>query len=121
MNTTFFVCCSSLSFVFSFFFLLLSLLDPTLTVENVREVMAEVVNWKMVGDMLGAGVPISKQEEISQLSSTERDKALALGEYWVNTDPHPSWESLAMALYQAREGRAPAVTKQYLQQGMCSP
>ena len=93
--------------------------DPTLTVENVREVMAEVGNWGKVGRRL---VPYSKQQEISQQSSTEREKSLALGDYWVNTDPDPSWEELARLLYQEGEERALAVTKQYLQQrqGMCS-
>ena len=95
-----------------------SLSDPTLTVENVREVMAKVGNWVEVGGELG--VPVSKRQEINQQSSTEREKCLALGDYWVNTDPEASWEKLAMVLYQEGEGRALAVTKQYLQQGMCS-
>ena len=93
--------------------------DPTLTVENVREVMAEVRNWRgVVGIVLG--VPVSKREEISQQSSTEREKSLALGDYWVNTDPDASWEKPARELYLLREHRAVAVTKQYLQQGMSS-
>ena len=88
--------------------------------ENVREVMAEVVgDWWSVGILLG--VPSSKRREISQQSSTEREKSLALGDYWVNTDPDVSWERLARVLYQKGEKRAAAVTKQYLQQeGMCS-
>ena len=95
--------------------------DPTLTVENVREVMAEVGDWEKVGDwLLGLGVPDSKLQEISQQSSTVREKSLALGDYWVNTDPDASWERLARELYHQGEERALAVTKQYLQQGMCS-
>ena len=87
--------------------------------ENVREVMAEVRNWKRVGSLFR--VPHSKQHEISQQSSTEREKSLALGDYWVNTDPRASWEDLAGVLYQQEgEERALAVMKQYLQQGMCS-
>ena len=86
--------------------------------ENVREVMAEVGNWWLVGKWLD--VPYSKRQEISQQSSTERERSLALGDYWVNTDPDVSWEKLARVLYQEGEERAAAVTKQYLQQGMCS-
>ena len=87
--------------------------------ENVREVMAEVGNWWSVG--IGLGVPLSKLQEIKQQSSTEREKSLAQGDYWVNTDPGASWEKLAWVLYRDREHRAVAVTKQYLQQqGMCS-
>ena len=86
--------------------------------ENVREVMAEVGNSKEVGILLA--LP-SKRQEIWQQSSTEREKCLALGDYWVNTDPDASWEKLARALYHCGEERALAVTKQYLQQqqGMC--
>ena len=73
----------------------------------------------MVGIYLG--VPPSKLDEISQQSSTDREKSLALGDYWVNTDPDVSWEKLARVLYQEGEERAAAVMKQYLQQqGMCS-
>ena len=86
--------------------------------ENVREVMVEVGDWKSVGIWLD--VPYSKQQVILQQSSTEREMSLALGDYWVNTDPDASWEGLAGALYQKEEERALAVTKQYLQQGMCS-
>ena len=82
--------------------------------------MAEVGNWKDVGGVLGLGVPVSKREEISQQSSTEREKSLALGDYWFNTAPVASWETLARVLYQEGEKKALAVMKQYLQQGMCS-
>ena len=84
--------------------------------ENVREVMAEVEDWEKVRWL----VSYSKRQEIIQQSSTEREKSLALGDYWVNTDPDVSWEKLARVLYQEGEERAIAVTKQYLQQGMCS-
>ena len=81
--------------------------------------MAEVGNWKDVGGLFGLSVPPSKLEEISQQSSTKREKSLALGDYWVNTDPNASWEKLAQALYQEGEEKAAAVKKQYLPQGMC--
>ena len=86
--------------------------------ENVREVMAEVGDWWSVGS--GLRVPPSKRQEINQQSSTEREKSLALGDYWVNTDPDASWEKLAGVLYLRIEERALSVMKQYLQQGMCS-
>ena len=85
--------------------------------ENVREVMAEVGDWKNVGFELD--VPESKWEEISQQSSTEREKSLTLGDYWVNTAPDASWEKLAWVLYQEGEEKAAAVMKQYFPQGMC--
>ena len=99
-------------------FCLFSPLDPTLTVENVREVMAEVEKWRHVGIYLQ--VPYFKRQEIILQSSTEREKNIALGDYWVNTVPDAYWERLATVLYQKGQERAVAVTKQYLQQGMCS-
>ena len=86
--------------------------------ENVREVMAEVGDWVEVGIELG--IPLSKLQEIRQQSSTEREKSLAMGDYWVNTDPDASWEKLAWVLYQHEEKGALGVVKQYLQQGMCT-
>ena len=77
--------------------------------------MAEVGDWEKVGWL----VPYSKLEEIKQQSSTESEKSLALGDYWVNTHPNASWGRLAMELYQAEEEKAAAVVKQYLPQGMC--
>ena len=50
---------------------------------------------------------------------TEREKCHLLEEYWVNTDPGASWKKLAVALYEEREERAAAMTKQYLPKGMC--
>ena len=94
----------------------ISPLDPTLTVENMREVMEEVEDWVTMGVSLG--VPDSKRQEIYQQSSTEREKRLALGDYWVNTTPDASWENLAALLYQEQEEGALTVTKQYLQQGI---
>ena len=85
--------------------------------ENVREVMAEVGNWMELGSWLD--VPYSKVQEINQQSSTEREKSLALGDYWVNTAPGASWERLAWALYQRGEERAVPLMKQDLPQGMC--
>ena len=79
--------------------------------------MAEVCDWWNVGFVFD--VPLSKRQEIDQQSSTEREKSLALGDYWVNTVPDVSWKKLAWALYESKEERPLAVTKQYLQQGMC--
>ena len=93
--------------------------DPTLTVENVTEVMAEVENWEWVMGIFGLGVPASKLHEIKQQSSSEKEKRHAVGRYWVSTHPVPSWEKLARELYEEGEERALAVLKQYLPNGMC--
>ena len=98
--------------------------DPTLTVENVTEVMGEVGDWERVarGDRmhsLGLNITLSKVLEIKQQSYTERDRSHLAGEYWVNTVPNASWRSLADALYEEGEETALAVVKQYLPKGMC--
>ena len=76
--------------------------------------MAEVTNSKS----FYFDVPDSKRQEINQQLSTERERSIALGEYWVNTVPGASWERFAWPLYWSREERAVAVAKKYLQQGL---
>ena len=94
--------------------------------ENVAEVMGVVGDWERVArgdhiDQLTSGlyIPDSKVQEIKQQSSSEKEKSHAVGGYWVNTHPDPSWETLARVLYEEGEERALAKTKQYLPKGMC--
>ena len=99
--------------------------DPTLTVENVMEVMGEVGDWEGVARRnlrplrRGLTIPDSKLQEIKQQSSSKKEKSRAVGEYWVSTAPDPSWEKLAQVLYEEREKRALAKTKRYLPNCMC--
>jgi len=100
--------------------------DPSLTVENVTEVMREVGDWERVarggfkGDFSTRGleIPDCKLQEIKQQSYTKRDRSRLVGEYWVNTDPNPSWRCLADALYEKGEDNALLMVKQYLPKGM---
>ena len=120
MNTTLFICCSPHCPPL----LLVSPSDPTLTVENVAEVMGEVGNWERVaqGDGLetfGLKIPYFKLQEIKQQSYTDRDRSRLVREYWVNTDPNASWWRLADVLYEEGEETALAMVKQYLPKGMC--
>ena len=96
--------------------------DPTLTVENVTEVMGEVGNWEWVARGVlsyGLKIPDSKLQEIKQQSYTKRDRSCLAGEYWVNTDPSASWQWLADALYQEKEDSALMMVKQYFPKGLC--
>ena len=88
--------------------------DPTLTVESVLEVMGEVQNWWKLGEMLS--VPESKLQVIETQLSTEK-KNISMGHYWVNNDPHASWEKLCSTLYMMKEERAVAKAIQYLPKG----
>jgi len=95
--------------------------DPTLTVENVTEVMGEVRDWKRVAGrslLCGLGIPDSKLHEIKQQSYTESDRSYLMVEYWVNTDPRASWRRLADVLYKVGEDSALMMVKQYLPKGM---
>ena len=104
--------------------------DPTLTVENVMEVMGEVGDWERVAQggasgasglsiTFGLRIPDSKLQEIKQLSTSDREKSQSLGRYWVTNAPGASWERLGHALYYKGEETAAAMVKQYLPKGMC--
>ena len=98
--------------------------DPTFTVDNVTEVMGEVGDWERVAQghypfTSGLNIPDSKLWEIKQQSSSGKEKIHAVGGYWVNTHPDPSWKQLAQVLYKEVEERALAKTKRYLPNGMC--
>ena len=80
--------------------------------------MGEVGDWIGVICTFGLGVPSSKLNW--QQSSSEKERRHAVGGYWVNTDPLPSWEKLAQVLYKKGEKRALAMVKQYLPKGMCT-
>ena len=79
--------------------------------------MGEVEHWERVAIELE--IPDSKLQEIKQQSSSEREKSRAVGGYWVNTNPVPSWEKLALVLYEEGEERAQAMTKKHFPNGMC--
>ena len=91
--------------------------DPTLTVENVTEVMREVGNRKRVWGVLG--VPSSKLTKLQQQSPTEEEKTRAESQYYVNCVPTACWKNLARSLYVRGEERALVMANQYLPKGMC--
>ena len=92
--------------------------DPTLTVDNVSEVMREVVGcskWVWVS----LGVPKFKLAELQQQSSTEEEETRAVSQYWINSSPDATWKVLTWLLYFNGEERAAVMAKQYLPKGMC--
>ena len=110
-----------------FFYACVSPSDPTLTVENVREVMAEVGDWVEVATFLEITdfvQEIVKDKAFERVFKgeeklSEREASCLMGEYWVNTDPDASWEKLSMVLYHAKNAeKATAMAKQHLPQGM---
>ena len=94
--------------------------DPTLTVENIGPIMEAVGNWrKLATDFLHFLVPDAIQERITHLHTTNKERSCAVGEWWVNICPYPSWDRLATVLYSNGEDRALEKMAQYLPRGMC--
>ena len=91
--------------------------DPTLTVDNVSEVMREVGDRERV--WVGLGVPVSKRTELMRQSSTEEEKTHAVSQYWISSSPDATWKRLTLSLYLSGEERATVMAKQYLPKGMC--
>lgn len=78
--------------------LLLIFPDPTLTLHNITTAMrtVPVERW---GDLAGyLGVPWPKQDEMWIQFNGDGQMMVAALEYWRNTVPGASWESLATAL-----------------------
>ena len=67
---------------------------PKLTVDGALRVVEGVQDWNELGQRLR--IPNSRLDEISQLSPSERKKALVT--YWMENDPFPSWRRLLWAL-----------------------
>ena len=72
--------------------------------------MEAVRDWRQLA-------PTSVQERITKLHATEKEQSLAAGEWWVNTDLSPSWDSLANELYYNGEDRPLKMMAQYLPKG----
>ena len=100
--------------------------DPTLTVENVTDVMEKVTEVKrrqVWGEVLryeknwqwrrGPDLPLPRQspsltdqnilEEIYSSHSSEKEKTHAYSDVYVNCHPESSWEHLTSLLYEKDE------------------
>lgn len=87
-------------------FSLFLLLEPSLTIENVLHVLADINNPKMWGkDALPAGlqVPESKVTDMERLCPDLSQRQSALIRLWLGGHPAPSWELVCFALYTKGE------------------
>ena len=80
-------------------------------------VMKEVSDWRRVARSVYVDVPSPVVQRIKDQYTTERENSCATWEWWVNTDPSASWDSLARALYHAGEYEALEKVAQYLPKG----
>ena len=73
--------------------------DPTLTTDNLMEVVKEVEHcWKELGDKLY--MPDSKLENIKSLYQTDHLRMEAVVDYYVKYDPLSSWKNVGTALQE---------------------
>ena len=92
--------------------------DPTLTINNLRLVMASVKNWYGLGGLYDGGlcVPVAVRDEISDSTAyqTEEEKKEALLLYYLDTMPMASWQNVAGALHSMKEETALQAVKVFL-------
>ena len=92
--------------------ILLFLSDPTLTLHNVTTAIATVEKWDTLCAVLG--VPLSKDNQITQSYSTLHDKKQAAVLWWLMCAPGSSWARLAHWLCRMEESAALQQTLKYL-------
>ena len=93
--------------------------DPTLTINNLRLVMASVKDWFGLGLGRyhgGLNVPAAVCDEIkySTAYQTEEEKKEALLLYYLDTMPMASWQNVAGALHYQEEETALQAVKVFL-------
>ena len=91
--------------------------DPTLTINNLRLVMASVKDWYWLGGYYGGlNVPAVVCHEIrtSTAYQTEEEKKEALLLYYLRTMPMASWQNVAGALHYWEEETALQAVKAFL-------
>ena len=77
--------------------------------------MEAVGDWRQLASLLP--IPDAIEERITKRYATGKQQSLAAGEWWVNTDPYPSWDRLATELYFSGEDSALEKMAQYLPKG----
>ena len=93
--------------------------DPTLTTDNLMEVVKEVEgDWSALGVYLD--VPHSKSEEIRRLYQSDHHRMEAVVDYYLRYHPTPSWKDVAGALYEMILGKqSEYVMTQYVKGESC--
>ena len=91
--------------------------DPTLTINNLRQVTASVKKWYDLGQDYGSlNVPNAVCDDISRNTAykTEEKKKEALLLYYLLTMPMASWPSVAGALHYREEKTASQAVQVFL-------
>ena len=89
--------------------------DPSLTLANLTQLLQDVESWFCVG--LRLNIP---SNSIRYQHSSQSERVKALGEWYLNNHPCPSWRYVAHALYVSKEHRVLEVLKsRYLKGESC--
>ena len=90
--------------------------DPTMTVDNVAEVlnMIEGDKWKLT---CALGIPKPQLEEIQRRYFIDTEMIHASANYYVNYHPDASWKLLTGELYYKGEFSAAMKSKSYMLTG----
>ena len=93
-----------------------TLVDPTLTVENVTGVVECMSVDRRIKLLSESGlIATEQQEEISQKFSTDDQRVQACVDYYVNRPiVHPSWTTLCRKLYRMNEIAAARKAKAFI-------
>ena len=93
--------------------------DPTMTVDNVTQVMDKIEGNKCEELMGGGGldIPESLLGEIQRRYSTDAEKIHAGVDYYVNCRPDPSWEELTNRLFVRKKLAAARESKSFMSTG----
>ena len=75
--------------------------DPTMTVDNVSQILNNIPKdkWEEVMGIDGLDIPGPLVEEIQRRYSTNKEKNHACADYYVNYHPDAEWAHLTMGLY----------------------
>ena len=92
--------------------------DPSLTLTNLTQLLQDVGYRYYVGASLD--IPYSVCDSIESQHSSRSERMKALGEWYLNNHPCPSWRHVAHALYKWMEhGVLEVLKSRYLKGESC--
>ena len=93
--------------------------DPTLTVDNVTQILKKTPGDKW-GKLMGGGgldIPRPLLEEIQRRYSTDTEKNHACADYYVNCHPDAGWKDLTVGLYLKKQFALARESKSFMSTG----
>ena len=93
--------------------------DPTMTVDNVTQILNKIPTDKWEEVMGGGGLGITRplREEIQRRYSTDTEKNHACADYYVNCHPEAEWKHLTKKLYSYSAFTTAKESKSFLSTG----